>query len=384
MRKLLTNLLLAAFSVAVAFALVEVGLRIAGIGFPPLHKFDGRLGSVLNPGMEGWFRTEGRSWVKVNSDGMRDREHSIEKPAGTYRIAVLGDSMAEALQVPMERDFCAVLEKRLRGCARLGGKTPETLNFGVSGYGTAEELIMLRERVWKYHPDMVLLAMFPGNDIRNNNAALNHDPGWPYISLVNGQLVTRYPPAQDPGALRRFRDSMLNHSNALQLIYHVRQTIHTRGTDQMVGPGKDPRTAGEQGVDDATFGPPETADWRQAWQVTEALLIAMRDEVCAHKAEFAVALIPSGIQDYPEPAVREAYAKRIGGDLSYAHKRLEDFLRREGVFTIPLETPLRQYAEAHHAMLHGFSNSAMGFGHLNETGHQVAGETLAEEICARQ
>jgi len=81
-----------------------------------------------------------------------------------------------------------VLENRLRGCRQLAGKTPETLNFGVSGYGTAQRLVILQTRVWKYHPDMVLLAVFPGNDIRNNRASLNHEPFCPYLLLSRRQV----------------------------------------------------------------------------------------------------------------------------------------------------------------------------------------------------
>jgi hypothetical protein len=44
---------------------------------------------------------EGNSFVEVNRDGLRDREHSRIKPAETLRIAVLGDSYAEALAIPI-------------------------------------------------------------------------------------------------------------------------------------------------------------------------------------------------------------------------------------------------------------------------------------------
>jgi len=48
------------------------------------------------------FAARGSPWVAVNSDGMRDRDHAIEKRPGRS-IAVLGDSMTEAMQVPQER-----------------------------------------------------------------------------------------------------------------------------------------------------------------------------------------------------------------------------------------------------------------------------------------
>jgi hypothetical protein len=63
---------------------------------------------------------------------LRDREHDH---ARTLRIAVLGDSFAEALQITMEEAFWSV---ELQGCPSLAGREPEVINFGVSGYGTAQ------------------------------------------------------------------------------------------------------------------------------------------------------------------------------------------------------------------------------------------------------
>jgi len=71
--------------------------------------------------------------------------------------------------VPVENTFWAVMEDRLKGCNAFAGKQIEVLNFGVSGYGTAQELLSLRQDVWDYQPDMVLLAVTTGNDISDNS-----------------------------------------------------------------------------------------------------------------------------------------------------------------------------------------------------------------------
>lgn len=384
MRRLALYAIVAAISLVLSVLVVEIGLRVLGVAYPRFYVQDSQLGSALRPGAEGLYRAEGRSWISVNSGGLRDRPHEIAKPAGVYRVAVLGDSMAEALQVPREQNFCSLMEQRLRNCAALGGKQPEVLNFGVSGYGTGQELIMLRERVWQYQPDFVLLAMFPGNDIRNNDAALNGDPSCPYFSLQNGALAVKNPVMPPQNGLRSLRDTLVDHSRALQLIYQARKGMRAHASDQMVARGTDPKQVGEAGVDDATFAPPKTGDWEEAWRVTEALLVQMRDEVRAHGAAFAVALIPSGIQNYPDASVRQAYARKLGvEDLSYAHHRLEEFAHREGIPVVPLEAPFRNYAENQHTMLHGFSNTAMGFGHMNENGHKLAAEILSAHICQK-
>jgi len=90
-----------------------------------------------------------------NSLGFRDREHAVAKPAGVYRIVVLGDSVAAGLHVERNQDiFPPILEQRL-GQA---GLRAEVINLAVSGYNTQQEVEMLREKGLQYHPDLVVVA----------------------------------------------------------------------------------------------------------------------------------------------------------------------------------------------------------------------------------
>jgi len=115
---------------------------------------------------------EGSACIRINRYGVRQGDRAPAKPPGTFRVAVLGDSFIEAFQVSDEQTFCAQLERRLQDCSALTDRRVEVLNFGVSGYGTAQQLLMLRHYVWQYQPDVVVLAFFPGNDLRNNSAEL--------------------------------------------------------------------------------------------------------------------------------------------------------------------------------------------------------------------
>jgi lysophospholipase L1-like esterase len=90
-----------------------------------------------------------------NSLGYRDREHSITKPPGVYRIVVLGDSIAAGYHIERTADaFPARLEAGLRGA----GLPVEVLNFGVTGYNTAQEVETLRARALRFAPDLVIVA----------------------------------------------------------------------------------------------------------------------------------------------------------------------------------------------------------------------------------
>jgi hypothetical protein len=144
-----------------ALLLAEFLLRLMDYFHVSFYEPSICCGAALIPNTEGWWRREGEAYIRINSAGLRDREHAIAKPPNTLRIAILGDSYAEAFQVPMERAFWSVLERTLAGCQALNGQDVEVINFGVSGYGTAQTL---RHRVWPYHPDIVVLAFAAGND----------------------------------------------------------------------------------------------------------------------------------------------------------------------------------------------------------------------------
>src|SRR5712692_7630396 len=171
-KSLSKKLLLVLFGLLVGCFLSELFLRIIDYSYPIFYVTDYYRGFALRPGIEGHYQREGGSYVRINSDGQRDREHSKAKPPDTVRIAVLGDSFAEAMHVPMEQTFWSLLERKLEECNAFPGKHVEVMNFGVSGYGTAQELLTLRQKVWDYSPDIVTLTFTSYNDIYDNSRAL--------------------------------------------------------------------------------------------------------------------------------------------------------------------------------------------------------------------
>ena len=92
----------------------------------PNSSYYNRAFSTQEPSQEPTF-------VQFNSLGNRDIEHNDVRGADTV-IFVLGDSFAEALQVPLENTFFRLLEVSL-GRA-LPGSRYHVINLGVGGYGT--------------------------------------------------------------------------------------------------------------------------------------------------------------------------------------------------------------------------------------------------------
>jgi hypothetical protein len=105
------------------------------------------------------------SWeFRTNAQGFRDDEnYEYQKPAGQRRVLVLGDSHALGFEVRQSATFSKQLEQRLRA----KGIDTQVLNTGISGFGTAEELMFLEHEGMKYLPDAVVLAFF-ANDFDDN------------------------------------------------------------------------------------------------------------------------------------------------------------------------------------------------------------------------
>ncbi|WP_287962913.1 SGNH/GDSL hydrolase family protein [Alcanivorax sp.] len=392
-------MLLVGMSLLVALVAAEALLRLIGYSHSSFYRADPYCGASLRPGAEGWWTKEGRSHVVINSQGLRDREHQFKKPEGTFRVAILGDSYAEALQLPWQKAFWSVMEQRLQtGCNTLKGKKVEVINFGVSGYGTAQELQTLRYKVWKYDPDLVLLAFLTGNDIRNNSRALEKDPMRPYFLLQEGTLVLDESFLKDKtygflsGEVARLAIMLLQHSRILQLANAVRQRLKVlyskeirlgavfgkpRGASKMVASAEN-----DVGLENEIYTPPKNKVWSEAWAVTEALILEMNKEVRNKKAMFLLATLSNGPQVLPRKSDRDHFKESVGSvDLLYPDRRIEKLAKANGIPFIMLAPHLRKWAEEHQRCVHGFENALPCGGHWNENGHQIAGKLLAEQVC---
>jgi hypothetical protein len=399
--RFLTKLRLIPSGFLVGLIIAEVSLRLIGYSYPELYQLDQSRGYCLRPGVEGWYRKEGGSYVRINSDGLRDREHPRTKPADTIRIAVIGDSYAEALQVPMEAAFWSVMENRLQSCAGVAGKPVEVLNFGVSGYGTAQELITLREHVWTYSPDLVLLAVTTNNDITDNSRALKKSDEVPYFVYRDGRLVAddSFKSSRDflwrqtwLAALGRW---LKDHLRLVQGIGQAQRgfknllslwrakenpSVVMPPVDKKADPGL-PADSSDLGIDNLVYFEPATTVWNDAWRVTEALILTMRDEVRSKGSKFVVATLSNDAQVLPKPEMTEKFMKQYGiTDLFYPDKRIKSLGAEKGIPVITLAPGLQSYAVRNQIFLHGFE-ATLSFGHWNADGHRVAGESLAQKLC---
>jgi hypothetical protein len=377
MRKWLGVVALIMLGFGLALGLADVGVRLANWWFPYFYCYDEYRGWGLNPGAHGWYRREGVAYVRINRDGFRGPDYPERKPPRIFRVAVLGDSYVEAIQVPEDKTLTRVIGRELDDCPVLKGKRVDVMNFGVDGYGTAQELITLQRKVWQYSPDAVVLAIFLGNDVRNNAVVLEGDQCRPFYTYRNGQLTLTGPLVESP-AYRMWCAARFDYRD-LRLVGLFKNAWGT------IKGGAGTPTA-EQPVERAInydiYKPPADAAWKNAWLVTDALIDEMHSEVEQHHAMFLAVTEDTSIQVWPEAQTRKRFEEKLGvSDLFYPDRRIAELGRRNHFEVLNLAPALQSYAESQHVFLHGFRNTPMGFGHWNEAGHEQAGRAIAARLC---
>ncbi|MGO9117481.1 MAG: hypothetical protein ACLQPD_07705, partial [Desulfomonilaceae bacterium] len=158
--------LLAIFiGVAVAFSLAEVLVRILPVQGTyvriPLHAHD-VVGFTRIPNSTASFETTcfRISPIEFNSEGFRDREFERNDD---FKIAILGDSFMEAIEVPVDLDTASILAKIL---------DRRTLNASINSYGTTYELFVYKAFLKPLRPEIVILFFYPGNNVQENSCEL--------------------------------------------------------------------------------------------------------------------------------------------------------------------------------------------------------------------
>jgi hypothetical protein len=186
----LSCLQLAAF-LSIGVIALESYFNFAGVGNEEFLEPDSHLGVRHIAGKKVTWRLEGFSDDYLNKDGLRDSEHSLNKASDTFRIALLGDSATEGMQVPLNDTYGKKLEKLLNNSGEKLHKSFEVINFGCSSYSNGQETLQLEEKVAAYHPDLVILMYNRGDYLENirDPSTLKAEPR-PYFHMDDaGNLV---------------------------------------------------------------------------------------------------------------------------------------------------------------------------------------------------
>lgn len=270
------------------------------------------------PFADGVFR------YRTNAAGFRGNgEFSIEKPPGTKRILVFGDSFTEGGCVDDGARYTDRLQESLG---------VEVYNFGISGTGTDQQYLIYREIGSRYDHDLVVVGVWAENIRRNVSASRVHSDQdgthfltpKPYFTLVG--------------------DEGLELQNQ-----PVPRAVPVEGADDVHLEGVDPGTLGRQGLKGAVAdaltrlgpGPKRVAQrlsrWQpypeyddpdgDPWRITRRIL-----ETWTAESAVPVVVLPIPVYQYvertaPSDSVRDRFSELHHPPDAYVHDPLPDLWR---------------------------------------------------------
>lgn len=408
MRRLLSTILLILFYLLLGSVIAEAGVRLADAA-PPAESM-GWFWKVPDP-TTGWQllpNSSGRSFnqlyeydvaVSVNSRGLRAPESvGYEKPDDVYRVMVLGDSFVEAIQVELAQSF----PQQLGQLMEKSGMRVQVLNAGVGGWGTDQQLLWLKEEGYKYHPDLVLLAVYPRNDFMNNSEALEAaNQGSilkPFYHLENGQLRLNYfpynpdevpavesreavvlPETPAPGPLVSVGEWLHAHSALYRYVDPRIRLVSPRlaaaiARSGLIQPGAESKLVaqGESYVPLAynVYHRQANQEWQNAFKVSEALFAEVKRTAQGMGANVGAVLITAPEQVYASDwsHILQKFQAMQGDDwdLRFSHEKAQELLAEAGVPTLDLLSIFQQKADGN-PRLH-YRND----GHWTPEGHALA------------
>ncbi|NLN93538.1 MAG: SGNH/GDSL hydrolase family protein [Candidatus Hydrogenedens sp.] len=177
--RLLVNGLLVFLSIALSFLLVLGADRLLGsMRRPP--DLPEAIELIFPPGAEQHYATSEFSYaVHINSIGIRDRE--LPRERGTaFRVLAIGDSYTYGWGVNIEDCWTRLLDEYFKA----SGRNVEVINLGKPGQGPRYYAEIAEKAIPLLRPDLVLVCMLQGNDIRDVGPGEEALPGvdlWGYI-----------------------------------------------------------------------------------------------------------------------------------------------------------------------------------------------------------
>jgi hypothetical protein len=368
------------FGLAIGLLCIELALRVLGPRIPFLNSlvsiatfqtYHPIYGFFHRPGASGWIETpEYTSYVSINSHGLRDREMEPAKPAGTFRVLMIGDSFVEGAQVPFEDGVAKRLEATLR--AQAGDRPLDVVNGGNAGFGTGQELLFLDNDGRTYQPDLVVLVYFIDNDLPDNGYAVARARDLDtsrrpfFVPDGNGGIVLRpgVAPPEDHLAGARL---WLRKTATYNLFENFLLWNEARAQEQA-----------QIGKNRPTYLIDPPPEWDEAWWVTEQLLGRVRDTTQGMGAHLVVVLAPSNFQ-IDEQAWRwlvpgDSRERRY--DQEAPNRRLAAIGERQGLQMLDLLPAIRA---AHDA---GAQLYYPADGHWTSAGHAFAADQIAAYLEA--
>ena len=364
-----------------------------------LSQSDPAVGYIPVPFYEGRVRTSEVDYsIKINSQSMRDVEHTINKQGDIKRISGLGDSFTFGCSVDYEYAYLTQLEKKLNN----NGNKVEIIKAGVGGYGTDNEYYYLVNYGLKYRPDIVLVGFFAGNDVRDTMLGFhkcNMDNGttkWSDAFLykyttANGVIEWNETILRSHGVIKNTEKKEKNEafsvfkSTILTLFPHSTRFFYGKYKiikSNFFGLGEGSQITKSQTnltiLNYKTFYKKEYSDdVERGWNETFDFLMRMKNLTEAKNSTLVVVIIPVREQVHKEDwklRKMEYGLNEKDFDLEKPQKKLIDFCEGNNISYIDLLPKFKEKA------MNGVRLYYKSDVHWNEKGHELAADIIAESL----
>ncbi|HEY9755341.1 MAG TPA: SGNH/GDSL hydrolase family protein [Oculatellaceae cyanobacterium] len=305
----------AALLPCVAVAGLELFFQAARTGEQEFLQPDLTYGNVHIPNKLVTWRMEGYSHDRLSPQGLRDLPRVTTKAPNVTRIALLGDSATEGMQVPLEATYGQALERRLNREAESAkiAKRFEVINFGCSGYSTGQQVLQYEQEVRKYHPDIVILMYNRGDNVENVfvPGPAGSIPPRPYFKLndkneieTDNSIMEMNADKLRPNQLLSFlrgNSRIFGVFSQQNLMLSINEPMYHK-LNQIISKFQ----LSNSPVARNRFVKP-SYPLQDPWVVTTKLLDRLRGDVKDDGAQFVLLLFPNSIQDKTYAAQEQAF-----------------------------------------------------------------------------
>ncbi|MEW6746105.1 MAG: DUF5989 family protein [Planctomycetota bacterium] len=354
-------------SLAIIILVLEAGARLLGLQpVVTINRFHDKLGWEKTPSTTTHKSTsEFDITYSVNSRGLRDDESvTYEKPAGEWRLLVVGDSFPLGYTVDRQDLFVDLLEQRL--CA--AGVPAQVVNGGTEGYSTDQEALWLRLEGLRYEPDLVLVTAYQ-NDIFWNSQAAYFGKSKPRLPN-NGNLEA----VSSRSLVNTGEAGFCSRASAIAATVSSFWTGLRYGV--MEPDAKIP-------MEEAVVLTNEPGLITEAWNCTRTALQLLKQTCDEAKVPLVLAVIPS--REQLQPASAEAYAdsrKLAPGawDPAQPARKMAALASSLGIDVLDATPALQAQAQAEPDLPLYFAKDW----HFNAAGNRVFANALFEGLVQRQ
>ena len=158
MKKIILSILKFSIAFILCLVILEVFFRFSEVFLPSIVYDDPKLGLLRKPNARIFSINEGFGMGEVNEFGYLGPGYPKERKENTLRVALIGASMVQGLELFDRNHFRKLLEDKL---SLITGKKVEVLNFGRGGIDLRGMYTTYKYISSEFHPDINLI--FAGN-----------------------------------------------------------------------------------------------------------------------------------------------------------------------------------------------------------------------------